>query len=134
MKNGRAVARAANGVGASRVTGVHRKPEPTKKRETLTEANARLKAEIESLKAQHQVEKDSLLDQCVRSNIEVVILLEGCAIMRETAVNVAPVVASSTRLNETIFKVMRDPDEMRREIERRQADSRRTWWNPGSEA
>lgn len=63
-----------------------------------------------------------------RLRVENVILTEGCAIIREVACGYAPVVGHATRLQTTIFKVMADPAEMTREIDRRIADPKRTWW------
>jgi hypothetical protein len=64
-----------------------------------------------------------------RLRVENEILLEGCAILREVACNYAPVVAHATPLQKTIYLVMRDPAELEKEIDRRIADPKRTWWN-----
>jgi len=57
------------------------------------------------------------------------ILLEGCAIIREEAINRAQSVGYATRLTETIFKVMRSDEAMEAEVDRRLADPRRSWWS-----
>lgn len=74
-------------------------------------------------------EVESLKHQIKRLHIENEILLEGCALIREAAIGTRQVVGFSTVLAGSIFKVMRSPEEMKKEIDLRLADPRRTWWN-----
>ncbi len=102
----------------------------------LKEENASLRervAAFERLQAAGDSSAKDEADQVRRAlrrmEVERDILLEGAAILRETAAAYAPVVANASRLKDTIYKVMRSPEEMQSEIDRRLADPKRTWWN-----
>ena len=88
----------------------------------LKEENAGLKAEVHSLREKGR-----------RTEIECEILVEGCALIREVASNYSPAVSKATQLQGTVFKVLRFPDEMKVEIDRRLADPMRTWWDPSAD-
>jgi|LNFM01.1.fsa_nt_gb hypothetical protein len=87
-------------------------------------AVATIAAEQEALRS----ESEALRKENARLRVENEILLEGCALIREAGVLIAPVIGFSNKLCETIFKVMRSPEEMRKEVDRRILDPRRTWW------
>lgn len=85
--------------------------------------------DIKNTLAAIAAEQEALRTENARLRLENEILREGCAMIREVGVLIAPVVGFSNRLCETIFKVMRSDEEMRREVDRRILDPRRTWWN-----
>lgn len=104
--------------------------------EALKTENAALKERIEAFERIQASGDSAARDDADRARraqrraeLERDILVEGCALLRETACAYAPVVAKATRLQETIYRVMRDPAEMQKEIDRRLADPKRTWWN-----
>lgn len=109
--------------------------EPFPKEETSGKRKVPMSTQIDGLKEQlaaRDAEIAALRAQIARSEVERNILTEGCALIREVGSEFAPVVAKTTRLNETIYKVMRSPEEMQKEIDRRIADPLRSWWNLGS--
>ncbi len=105
----------------------------------LKEENASLRERIEAFarvvasgETAAREETDEVRRALRRTEVERDILLEGAAILRETAAKYAPVIAMATRLNETIYRVMRSPQEMQKEIDLRLIDPKRTWWNDPS--
>ena len=85
--------------------------------------------DIKSALASMEAEHERTRNENVRLRMENEILREGCALIREAGVQIAPVMGFSNRLCESILKVMRSSEEMQREVDRRIIDPRRTWWS-----
>lgn len=72
-------------------------------------------------------EKAVLLAQIARLEVECQVLREGVAIIRETAAQRFPSIAT-TPMVLPISEVVRDEKAMAKEVDRRLADPSRTWW------